>query len=171
MKTLVPYLLLLTCWLSQNACKQDAVPTEETIYFSGLTTVDEIGVSLGQTDTTDWRLDDVWTDKEKALFPANTLLTCILKEDSLDGVNLYPNPCKAVFTTRFETPSGAKWHFRWVDEDFKLLKEYDWENPAPGPNYLSIQTNTFPKDTIRMYYEVLLGICIYRGHGDILIQD
>ncbi len=171
MKTLVPYLLLLTCWLSQNACKQDADPTEEAIYFSGLTTVDETGVSLGQTDTTDWRLNDVWTDKEKALFPANTLLTCILKEDSLDGVYLYPNPCKAVFAAGFRTSSGTSWHFRWVDEDFKVLKEYDWENPPAGLNTFIIQTNTFPKDTIRMYYEVLQGNCIFRGHGDILIEN
>lgn len=171
MKTLLPGLLLLGFGLSQNACKEDPAPKEEPIYFSGLTKVDETGFPLGETDTTDWRLDDVWTDKEKALFPANTLLTCILKEDSLDGVYLFPNPCKAVFTAGFKTSSGTSWHFRWVDEDFKVLKEYDWENPEAGLNYLAIQTNGFPKDTIRMYYEVLQGVCIHRGHGDILIQN
>jgi len=171
MKTLVPCLLILTCWLSQNACKPEAAPKEAPIYFSGLTTVDENGSTLGETDTTDWRFDDVWSDKEKSLFPVNTLLSCLLKEDSLDGVYLFPNPCKEVFTAGFKTPFGTSWHFRWVDEDFKVLKEFDLVNPPPGFNYFQIQTESFPQDTIRLYYEVLLGVCIKRGHGDILVRN
>jgi hypothetical protein len=171
MKSLLAYALLLSCLLFQNACKPEVVSEDEPIYFSGLTTVDASGTTLGETDTTDWRFDDVWTAKEKALFPANSLLTCLLKSDSLDGVFLQPNPCKEVFLAGFQTPFGATWHFRWVDENFKVLKKFDWENPTIGYNALLIQTDSFPKDTIRLYYEVLHGACVHRGHGDILIQN
>lgn len=155
-------------------CRQDVIkeePKTDKIYFSGLTGVDETGAWTGPYDSTDWRLDDVWVAQESGLFAPSTLPLCgSLPPDSL-GVFISPNPCKEVSMLGFQTPSGTTWRFRFVDENFVLIKVYDWEMAIPWYNSLAINTTGFPKDTIRVYYMVERAGCVWRGHGDILIED
>ena len=139
------------------------------IYFTGITKVDENGQALAEGDPTDWRTDDSWTTQEKALFAPNTSFQC----GPSDSVEVYqsPNPCKAVFALGFKTQGGLTWRFRIVDENFKLLKEYDWFQPPPNYNLIQFKTEGFPKDTLRVYYQAEKPGCIWRGHGDVLVEN
>ena len=164
--TAILFLALLAC-----GHRSDEDPQMEKIYFSGITKVDVDGASLGETDTTDWRFDDSWVAQEKALFPPDNLPLC--QEFPLDSLSVYliPNPCKERFIAQFQTPVGTNWKFRLVDEDFNLLTEYNWDQPIKGLNALQIKTDSLPKDTVRLYYQVTYGSCAWYGHGDILIQN
>jgi hypothetical protein len=132
--------------------------------------VDENGQALSNGDPTDWRSDDVWASQESELFSPSLLPLCSSLPDSM-GVFAAPNPCKNVLGLGFLTPAGATWRFRIVDENFKLLKEYDWVNPMPYYNYLQVKTDDFPKDTVRVYYRVERAGCVWRGHGDVVVTQ
>jgi aminoglycoside phosphotransferase family enzyme len=76
-----------------------------------------------------------------------------------------------VFALSFRTKSSLTWRFRIVDENFKLLKEYDWVQPPPNYNFIQFKTDDFPNDTIRVYYQVEKAGCVWRGHGDVLVEN
>ncbi|HMX39804.1 MAG TPA: hypothetical protein PKD78_05740, partial [Saprospiraceae bacterium] len=119
-------LFLFTFLLGFVACRHetpDPPAGEKKIYFTGITSVDDVGQALGSADPSDWRTDDSWEAQEKSLFPSTALLACNLS----DSVQVYqfPNPCRDVFALGFRTQSGLTWRFRIVDENFKLLREYD----------------------------------------------
>ncbi len=164
------FLILLLASLTGCDPHPDEPQSENPkIYFTGITKVDENGQALAEGDSTDWRTDDAWTTQEKALFAPNTLFQC----GPSDSVEVYqfPNPCKEVFAMGFKTQSGLTWRFRILDENFKLLKEYDWVQPAPNYNSIYFKTDDFPKDTIRVYYQVEKSGCVWRGHGDVLVEN
>jgi hypothetical protein len=150
-----------------GACKDN--PDQEKIYFTGITMVDEQGQSLNNGDTTDWRFDDTWNEQENALFGFEGQTLCGASPDSSLAI-VTPNPCTDRFIVNILTPYGANWHFKWVDEDFTVIHSYDFKPEQPYFNALSIKTDDFPKDTVRLYYLVERAGCVWRGHGDILVK-
>ncbi|MDX1912241.1 MAG: hypothetical protein SFV22_12175 [Saprospiraceae bacterium] len=151
-------------------CKHENTPVEK-IYFTGLTMTDENGQSLGQTDPTDWGWADTWTIEEKNLFNHGDLPLCPAPPSDSIGVFFMPNPCKEAFFLSFMTPTGYDWRFKFVDEAFNVLKEVEFLQATPLFNGVHVQTTSFPKDTIRVYYQIEKNGCALRGHGDILIED
>ena len=161
------FLLLSLAWAG---CKHhpDDPATGPKIYFTGLTQVDEQGQALANPDPTDWRLDDVWTAQESALFASPALPLCGTIPDSTI-VYAAPNPCKKVFILGLsKAPSGATWRFRIVDENFASLMTYD---AVSGANQVAINAASFPKDTLRVYYQLETAGCVWRGHGDVLVEN
>jgi hypothetical protein len=69
------------------------------------------------------------------------------------------------------TGSNITWRFRLVDEDFNLLDSLDWHNPPVWYNSIVWEMDSFPRDTVRLYYQIEKQGCMMRGHGDILIED
>ncbi len=163
------FLILLSVFFS--GCEpfgQETPPAEPKIYFTGLTQVDDQGQALASPDPTDWRLDDVWIAQEKGLFTGTSLPLCSSLPDST-LVYAAPNPCKNVFIFGLsKAPSGAMWRVRMVDENFALLREHD---AMLGVNQIAINTTGFPKDTVRVYYEIEKAGCVWRGHGDVLVEN
>ena len=162
----------LSTALLVSACHElPETPENTKIYFTGITTMDSQGFPLGMTDTLDWRLDDQWVEQEAGLFPANNLSLCAKPSDSLEAYVVFPNPCSDAIYFGFRTPVGTDWYMRIVDENFNVLKSYDWITPPPNYNSIIFKTDSLPKDTVRLYYEAIKGACIWRGHGDILITN
>ncbi len=161
-------LTIVSLW----ACKDDDANSGENakIYFSGISRVDYDGSATASSDTTDWRSDDQWVKQESDLFATSQPFLC----GSTDSIEIYaaqPNPCTDRTIIHFFTGSDAVWRFRFVDENFNLLDSLDWQNPVPGYNAIIWDTDSFPKDTVRLYYQIEKQGCMLRGHGDILIEN
>lgn len=162
------FLIFLSAFLSGCDPHPDESDAAPKIYFTGLTQVDDQGQALASPDPTDWRLDDVWTAQESALFASSTLPLCSSLPDST-LVYAAPNPCKNVFMLGlFKAPGGATWRFRIVDENFAQLMTYD---AALGVKQVAINTAGFPKDTVRVYFQLEQPGCVWRGHGDVLVEN
>ena len=163
-------LLLFSTLFALTGCHHpdEPMPPMPKIYFTGISPVDEQGQALATPDPTDWRLDDVWLEQEKSLFGASSLPLCTSLPDST-LVYAAPNPCRNVFMLGlFKPPSGAAWRLRIVDENFSLLQTFD----APmGVMQVAINAANFPKDTVRVYYQVEKLGCVWRGHGDVLVEN
>lgn len=153
------------------ACKDDE-PTgnpNSKIYFTGISRIDDNGSPTAFPDTTDWRSDDEWLKQESDLFATSQPFMC----GSTDSAQIYaasPNPCKNKFWIGFHTGTNVIWRFRLVDEDFNLLDSLDWTHPSLGYNAINWDVSSFPRDTVRLYYQIEKQGCMLRGHGDILIE-
>ena len=161
----IPLSLLL---LADCKHKEVEVP-EPKIYFTGILETSATGEYLGGWDTTDWRLDDVWTAQETALFPNTTVPLCALK-DSLEVFAAAPNPTQDRTFIGWRNIAGTIWQFRLVDEDFNLVWTFNNDNFLTGFNAISLETTDFPKDTLRLYYQAENGGCRWQGHGDLVIK-
>jgi len=163
-------LLALLSLLILADCKHKEVEVPEPkIYFTGIVKTSDTGEYLGGGDTTDWRLDDVWTAQETALFPNSTLPLCAPR-DSLEVFPAAPNPMQERTFIGLSTVTGTLWELRLVDEDFNLVWTYSADNFLNGLNAISLETTDFPKDTLRLYYQAEYGGCRWQGHGDLLVQ-
>src|SRR5688572_17911117 len=79
------YLALFVLFLG---CEKDMAP-EEKIFFTGLSMTDANGQPLS-FDQSDWRLDDIWKEKEKELFSSTFNSACSLPYNY--HIIAYPNP-------------------------------------------------------------------------------
>lgn len=61
---LIKHILLIPLFLVILCCEKD----KEKIQISGFTIMDESANQTGEIDTTDWRLDDVWSTEIINLF-------------------------------------------------------------------------------------------------------
>lgn len=133
--------------------------------FSGVTKTDNFGTIDGMPDTTDWRCDDVWTSRERALFKDSIDNECSPKQYR---IMFYPNPCRKKSTLfAFKDPK-VRLAIRLVDKDMNVIMSNDNVSQSGlGFNLSSFKTD----DTIRVYYKFVLGdSCEYRGHGDIFVN-
>ncbi len=137
--------------------------------FQGITFTDPNGAFLGDPDTTDWRLDEVWLPAEAALFPSANTPLCA----SAEGFAIYPaypNPCGDVLGFGFVSASNAILDLVLVDEKLVPLRRVEGYATVPGANNLQLDLAGFPIDTLRLYYRIRTGSCVLRGYGDILRQ-
>jgi hypothetical protein len=143
--TLIILTLLLCCEKNNNKVSK--------IEFKNITYRDIYGAIAGQTDTTDWRFDDRWLSKENELFTSTLLIKSCDHNDNFK-IYAYPNPCEGIFNIHIEKDENSILLYRLVDSDFNII--------------ISSDSTTI----YRLYYQ-LLNInneCIYKGHGDIMIN-
>ncbi len=159
----LPVFFLLTLF----ACNKSN--SEQTnIVFSGITSTDESGNFLSQ-DTSDWRFDRTWSDKEIGLFSSilKTSLNCSVPKEYL--MTAFPNPCKeSVFINALKN-TDTKIEVRLVDADFNILMKNDTILNTNSLFQVNL-SNLQKKGMLRLYYRFIKGDCEYRGHGDILAQ-
>jgi hypothetical protein len=171
-------LLLSTILITE--CKKD----ENKVVVSGITETDATGNSLGTVDPTDWKIGDLWTDKEEALFhsleltsaqaylktgtPADTSATT----NTIKVTPAYPNPFKTIiaFTVTNNISSG-KFEYVIVNTDLTVLKSGVANSFEVGTTSwafdLSDNSTFAPNNLYRMYYKFVIGNVVFRGHGDI----
>jgi len=152
-------LMLVPLFASCNTSK----PKSEK--FTGITQMDNFGTVQGIQDTTDWRCNDSFTDKENALFPESSAEPCKLVSYK---TIFYPNPCRKKSTLYFVKDPSVRVAFRLVDKDFNVIMSKDSIYNSP----LEFDLSSFKTDdTIRLYYKFITkDKCEYNGHGDIFVN-
>ncbi len=167
------------------ACKKDpskeALPADKPVYFTGITYITENAQILIE-DTTDWRTDDVWTEKEANLFGKKYNTNCLAdhineKEkvgqsanetaDLRNFIIAYPNPNQGILALNADYPDSTQVELRLVDKKFKILFSLD---SLPKGQIIFDLTYLNLNDTVRFYYRFIKNNCEQRGHGDILFQ-
>ncbi len=137
----------------------------ESLKFTGITNMDNFGTVEGTPDTTDWRCDDTWTKREKALFPDSFVENC---KPVKYRAMFYPNPCRKKATLYFMKDSSVRVAIRLVDKDLNVIMHSDSIYRPVVPIDLSSFTTD---DTIRLYYKFITkDKCEYQGHGDIFVH-
>lgn len=161
--------ILLPFLLAFGACRPEPVtPDSDPIpTFTGISPTDFNGAPLGDPDTSDWRLDDVWIPAETALFPSAPAATCTASA-GFSVYPAYPNPCGDVVALTFLSQPNALWDLVLVDGDLKPLRNILAFSATQGANNLQFDLSAFPSDTLRLYYRVRFNDCLLRGHGDLL---
>jgi hypothetical protein len=136
------------------------------IKFTGITGMDKFGAVVGKADTTDWRTDDQWLDKEQKLFSENFSANCA--DPGKYRIMFYPNPCRSKSTLYAVKDSGVRVAIRLVDKNFNVIMSQD----SVYVSSLSVDLSSFTlNDTIRLYYKFITpDNCEYWGHGDIFVQ-
>lgn len=156
----------ISCKDNTTDPKPDTNPPKDTlIYFSGLTMTDDVGNALNLPDASDWGVKDQWTAREAKLFANASANICM--PDTSYGIVTYPNPSRNVFSLDLKMPADARFSFRLVDQQLKVVLSQDQLDATR----LQINTSGVSvKDTLRMYYKFTQANCELRGHGDILLQ-
>lgn len=159
-------LVAISCKDNSTTPKEENNPPKDTvIYFSGLTMTDDNGLAMNVPDASDWGFKDQWSNREAGLFSNTSGSICTV--DSSYAIQVYPNPCKNVIAINVKKPADARFSFRLVDQQLKVLLTQD----QLDANNLQINTSGVAvKDTLRMYYKITRGNCELRGHGDVLLQ-
>jgi hypothetical protein len=147
--------------------------------FSGITELDEEGVLIGNIDLTDWRFDDVWNEREEALFSnANfksakniTVQKDIISDSQAGSISrAFPNPAKSVLNFKIES-SADSIEFVILGNNYNVI----YSGKVVGGNLLwslnVADRNKFSANTIyRIYYKLdHLNDNDEKGHGDIKI--
>lgn len=146
--------------------KNNTNPKSDAIVFEGITVTDSLG-KVTKNDPTDWKLTDIWTDKEDSLFSEKKVNSCNTGDFSY-SISPYPNPCGDRFNLHISKPAETRLAFRIVDRNYKVLLSLD----SVFVNGLAIDVKDFniTNDTVRIYYKFLGLDCELKGHGDILIK-
>ena len=155
------------------SCNPEPSTTDPEIPFTGVTLMDENGASLGVSDPSDWRTDDIWVAKEKALFPATKDLKNCPSDPTLEAYACAPNPTPGRLFLGYHLPDSMEVDVCNVDRDFKTLNRWDAAGLGPGYNLIVLDMDSIPlKDTIRVYYQIRRpGVaCAVRGHGDVILK-
>jgi hypothetical protein len=137
--------------------------TSPKIKFSGVTQTDKFGTVVGKADSSDWRLDDKWVDKEKALFNATYNDGGSLPENL--SVVFFANPCRGQSVLYIKKDTTVRLSVRLVDKEFNVLFSKD----SIYDNKLLLDLNSLAmNDTVRLYYKFIDDKNNeFKGHGDI----
>jgi hypothetical protein len=158
---------LLLLFFACNKNTEDDTPPESPgiIQFKGITSTDENGQIIGNPDTTDWRIDDVWSEEEASLFSSSFDTNCTPSYDYQIGV--FPNPCNNVFSVFSDQSENTVLEVRLVTDQLQtLLSDNDLQEGV-------VQLILFDydiQDTARLYYRFIEDNCEFRGHGDIVFE-
>lgn len=157
------------------SCQDDTVPL--IIDFSKYTPTDTAGVVTGETDYTDWTQDSLWSPNELALLNfRDTIAIADTIADTITINPIYPNPGRGVFKLQLNTQDTCKMRYVFVNEDLRIL-HYGVRRFTGGDVRLSFDFTTvtaFHKNyNYRMYYGFYIGkdSLIYKGHGDIMLEE
>ena len=158
-KSFIRYCLILIVFFI--GCK----PKPESLKFTGITHTDKLGTIEGKPDTSDWRSDDIFTQRENALF--NGPLTKACNPQKIRIV-FYPNPCRTKSTLFAFKDSTVRLAIRLVDKDLNVIMSNDSIMKAGLElNLSSYKTD----DTLRLYYKFISKDgCESNGHGDIYVN-
>ncbi|MDR6193880.1 hypothetical protein [Siphonobacter sp. SORGH_AS_0500] len=151
------------------ACNKDPEPEKEEtpkkIYFTGITESNDVGI-IARRDTTDWRFNDTWVEQEAKLFPTAGEASCTQAHNH--NIFAFPNPNKGLIKLNITKLQATQVQIRLVDKEFKVILSRD--SIPNGINIFDL-TASAPKDTLRLYYKFIDGSCVYKGHGDILVNE
>lgn len=177
------YLLIILFSTTFFSCKKENDNKEEetTREFKGIQYVNENGEEIGGGDTTDWKLNDVFSQEEMNLFKPylekdsisfNTKSKGIGDEYGNCGLLFYPNPLKDVAILRFipqvQSIGFSYQYVIFVDTKFNKLVVH---NNQPAYN-LCFNLSKINNGIYRCYYvfansnKQIIG----KGHGDIEIK-
>jgi hypothetical protein len=121
----------------------------------------------GSIDVTDWKLNDVFSNDENALFGnVNTLSNCSVV--STEQVIGFPNASNGIFILNSNLSNVLSAEIRIVDKNFNLLKFISSSSALQLVNF-DLSNLVASGDYIRVYYKFISASCEYRGHGDIKI--
>lgn len=166
---------LLLSAILLTECKKD----ENKVVVSGITETDANGELLGTVDTTDWKIGDLWTDKEEALFHSLELTSAQAYLKSTSGISFKtielfpasPNPCQWCFSLSIGNGLGVgKFEYVFVNTNLTILASGVYGAFKTGANSFnySLNDSTFkPNNLYRMYYKFIIDGLEYKGHGDI----
>ena len=176
--------LLFACmFLTLLACKKE----KSEIVFSGITNTSGTGEIMGAVDATDWCLDDIWSDSEKAIFSSVEFSELSLSENKYSFVlksaseispqnkifPAYPNPVQNQFCLNIYL-SASIFKLAIVNSSFDILVAMQFNEFSGSTFYFNVSDRSvFRAETIyRVYYlfEHNDKSTEY-GHGDILIRD
>jgi hypothetical protein len=134
--------------------------------FSGISMKDESGQDLS-IDTNDWKLMEFWDKRERALFGDRGILPCDTAQFYW-AISAYPNPASAVLNLWVSKPDSAKYSYRLVDQNLRVILSKD----SVSEKNISLNlTGLNASDSIlRMYYIFIGDNCQLNGHGDIEIR-
>jgi hypothetical protein len=155
---------------------------ENDSVFSGITERDPSGIISGRIDETDWRFDDVWTDKEEQLFDPNNFKSTeslFVESDPIiplpnigSSSTAFPNPASSVFDFEINsTADTAK--FVLVDSSYDIILSKKI-NGGSGLWLINVSDRTrFRLNALyRIYYRLQYEDgSIEKGHGDIKITN
>ncbi len=169
LKSATPYMWVLLLLLS---CTPDPVISDPEIPFTGVSLMDENGSPLASGDPTDWRIDDVWFPKEKALFPASAGLKNCPASSSIEAYPCMPNPGSRLYFG-YRLPDSMELSLCIVDRNFSTLYRQDAIQFGLGYNAVILNLDSIPlRDTVRIYYQLQRrnATCVFRGHGDVILK-
>jgi hypothetical protein len=151
---------------------------ENDFFFSGITERNNNGIP-GSVDETDWRFDDVWSEKEEKLFDPNnfedTYYITGWPDINVPSSNceFFPNPVEKYFHIRFLS-SADTLEYVIVNNDYDIILSYKEVGIFTGVRIIDTSDrDKFKANTIyRIYYKLkYLDGKVERGHGDILIRN
>jgi hypothetical protein len=154
-------------------CKKDKIYKVDA---SKITSTDENGDLTGEVDSSDWRFDDTWNEKEFALFNFGDTVSKwgMGKATALSAIAA-PNPASSVimFTFRADQPTLLK--IAVTDEYLNViytkavrLEKYSNVDPNIGLG-IDVRNSKFTHPGFyRIYYAFYSqdGILYKKGHGD-----
>lgn len=172
--TLILFALLSILILS---CDNNENNNDSIIRFEGITEVNDGGISTGNTDETDWRLDDEWTEQEENIFIniLNNKKTYSLKNSDEIKINpAYPNPCNDFVRLSFSFTEGTTLKIALVNQNLEVISYVSFDDYLNNTNitYDLSQLNLKNNTIYRFYYkfEQSDGSAL-KGHGDIKISQ
>jgi hypothetical protein len=177
MKRFLSYMLVILLLLS---CKK-----ESEYFFTGITERDADGSIAGSIDKSDWKMDDIWTEREEHLFDTNTIKyagdEAIAENSILSEVNVieesscsaYPNPAKSILILRIQS-DGTTFRFVIVNSNYNIIYSKNQKILSPLSFALNVsERNVFKLNNIyRVYYRIEHeNGNVEKGHGDFKIVD
>lgn len=138
--------------------------------FTQISPTDDFGVALGTEDPTDWQTNDNWNTLEEGLFlqfstPANTS-----NATDVSCFPIFPNSFSDTFGWSFSSPTTPNVQIIVINENFEVIQTYtDFMNLDSGNSLLFFQLEPMvAKDRFyRMYYQIISGSTVAKGHGDL----
>jgi hypothetical protein len=134
--------------------------------FTKITGRNAFAEPTGETDPTDWMMDEEWSDKEKKLFVKYNSYKHPEIENVPMDVLAYPNPVADLFF--FHNPHinlQTKMHVRFVDKKFSVL--YKKDDIQAYSMTFDVRPYAGDSKYVRMYYMLIRNdSCVAKGHGD-----
>jgi hypothetical protein len=174
MKLIQGFILILLFFLMASCEKEKGV-----IEISGFTFCDENGDYIGEIDTTDWRLDDKWSEQIENLFKESSFKSGQDEYNQFKGIVLgekdvypaYPNPFKDIFIfSVVKQDTSGRIEIIIVDDDLNIKQSLGFDFEADKIN-VAFNTSAIgykSKHAYRIYYKLTYSNSVCnRGHGDI----
>jgi hypothetical protein len=177
MKRFLSYMLIILLF---SSCKK-----ESEYLFTGITERDTDGLIAGNIDKSDWKMDDIWTEREEHLFDT---ITIKYADNEAVGENLnrskmnliekssclgYPNPVYSILILRIQSV-GITFRFVIVNSNYNIIDSGNQKVSTPLSISLSVsdRKNYKLNDIYRVYYRIEhVNGNVEKGHGDFKIVE
>jgi hypothetical protein len=176
-KKIFLYILIVLLLLS---CKKEA-----EYYFTGITERDTEGLISGNIDKSDWKMDDIWNEREEQLFDTTTFKysnsKAIAENTNRSIMNMmeesrcfaYPNPAKSVLILRAQS-EGITFRFVMVDNSFHIIYSGNQKIFTSLSYSLNVSDRKLFRvnNIYRVYYKIEYDNGnVEKGHGDVKIIE